>query len=241
LTRIGIVTQARMSSSRLPGKVLLRAGGESMLAHHITRLNASHLPVIVATSVNEIDDAVVGEARAYGAHVFRGSEEDVLGRFAGAARQHRLDVVVRVTADCPLIDADVILTGIKRFVDLSDDGAHVSNVLERTYPRGFDFEVFSASALLHADAHATSLSDREHVTPYLYRNGSGLSSLHSIRRPADASAFRVTLDTTDDLRLLTRLIDEHHAESLSAEQIIELLIADPELAAINSHIEQKRI
>lgn len=241
MTRVGIITQARMTSTRLPGKVLFRAGGKTMLAHHLDRLAATGFPVITATTQNGADDAVVDEAVAHGALVYRGSENDVLSRFAEAAADAELDVIVRVTSDCPLIDASLISRGVERYLALEDTEAHVSNVLERTYPRGFDFEVFSAAALADANAHATDPADREHVTPYLYRNRSGRMTMHAIRRSEEASAFRVTLDTPDDFALLSALIDEHDAAKLDAEAIIRTLTTYPELTAINVHIEQKKL
>ncbi|WP_309103251.1 glycosyltransferase family protein [Microbacterium sp.] len=240
MRRVGIITQARMTSTRLPGKVLIEVAGKSMLGHQLDRLTPIGVPVTVATTVNDIDDGIVAEAAAHGASTFRGGEQDVLARFAGAAKAAGLDVVVRVTADCPLIDPAVIREGIERFLTLDDPYAHVSNVLQRTYPRGFDFEVFSTQALIEADHHATEPSDREHVTPYLYANRSGRFTMHAVRRESDASAYRVTLDTAADLELIRRLIIEHHAQTRTAEEIIGVLESNPDLAAINAHIEQKK-
>src|SRR5690606_18445145 len=112
VTRVGIITQARMTSTRLPGKVLTRIGGKSALEHHLDRLREADAPVIVATTTNASDDPLADRAESLGYSVFRGSEHDVLSRFAGAAREHALDVVVRVTSDCPLIDGDLVNRGI---------------------------------------------------------------------------------------------------------------------------------
>lgn len=239
--RVGIITQARMTSTRLPGKVLLPADGRSMLALHLDRLAETGLPVIVATTRNATDDPVIDEAVSHRATTFRGSEDDVLSRFAGASREAELDVVVRVTSDCPFIDPNLIVDGVERFLALRDEEVHLSNVLERTYPRGFDFEVFSAQALRAADEFATETADREHVTPYLYQNRSGKMKMHAVRRATDASRFRVTLDTEDDYVLITRLIEEYGAADLGAEKIISILTDHPELASLNAHIEQKEL
>jgi spore coat polysaccharide biosynthesis protein SpsF len=241
LTKIGIITQARMTSTRLPGKVLLSAGGRTMLEHHIDRLGAAGVPVIIATTVNETDDVIVEEAERLGARVFRGSEADVLSRFAGAAESLHLDAVVRVTSDCPLIDGDVIRRGIDAFLALDDPDAYVSNTLERTFPRGFDFEVFSTKALREANANATSASDREHVTPYINQNRSGHSTISSVRRGADASRYRVTLDTQEDFALIRTLIEDHDAAKLPADGIVSVLDQHPELVALNANIEQKKL
>lgn len=241
MTRVGIITQARMTSTRLPGKVLLSAGGRTMLEHHLDRLGAAGVPLIVATTVNEADDVIVEEAERLGARVFRGSEADVLSRFAGAADSLGLDAVVRVTSDCPLIDGDVVRHGIDGFLALDDPDAYVSNTLERTFPRGFDFEVFSADALHDADVNATSASDREHVTPYINQNRSGRSSISSVTRETDASRYRVTLDTHEDFALIRTLIEDHDAATLPADGIISVLDQHPELVALNAQVEQKKL
>ncbi|MFI2707748.1 cytidylyltransferase domain-containing protein, partial [Nocardioides sp. CER28] len=233
---VGVITQARMTSTRLPGKVLMSAGGATMLAHHVTRLQRAGLAVHVATTTNTTDDPIVEAAVALGAPVHRGSEHDVLGRFAGAVGQFGLDTVVRVTSDCPLIDGAVVARGVQAFEEAGDPDLYVSNALERSYPRGFDFEVFSTAALLDADRHAREPAEREHVTPYLY---SGRRPLLTVRRDGDASRLRVTLDTADDYELIRRLIEEHDAADLDAEQIIAVLESHPELVAINAHVEQK--
>ncbi len=237
--KIGIITQARTTSTRLPGKVLLDAAGRTMLDHHLDRLAQTGLPVIVATTTNTTDDPIVTLAENRGIPAHRGSEDDVLARFAGAIRDTGLETVVRVTSDCPLIDGALIERGIRRYFEIDDPHAFVSNTIDRTYPRGLDFEVFSAVALLDAADAATAPFEREHVTPRLYR--SGHATLHAIRRAQDASHHRITLDTEDDLRLLRTLIEDHHATTLDAESIITLLEHHPELTAINAHIEQKKL
>lgn len=212
-----------------------------MLDHHLDRLQGLNVPVILATTTGATDDPIVRLGESRGVVVFRGSESDVLSRFAGAAAAYNLDVVVRVTSDCPLIDAGLIQQGIQRYLELDDPYAHVSNVLERTYPRGFDFEVFSASALADADLRATDPADREHVTPFLYTGRSGRAHLHAITAEIDASRFRVTLDTQEDLVVLRTLIEEHGAATLDASAIIALLERLPDLMHVNTHVEQKKL
>jgi spore coat polysaccharide biosynthesis protein SpsF len=238
MSRVGVITQARMTSTRLPGKVLMTAGGVTMLAHHVSRLQRAGLAVYVATTTNATDDPIVSATAELDVPVHRGSEDDVLGRFAGAIEEFGLETVVRVTSDCPLIDGAVVAEGIAAFERGADPDLYVSNTLERSYPRGFDYEVFSAAALRDAHAHAVAPAEREHVTPYLY---SGRHPRRSMRRPADASRYRVTLDTAEDLELIRRLIEDHHAADLDAEQIIAVLDAHPELVAINEHVEQKKL
>lgn len=241
MNRVGVITQARMTSTRLPGKILLKAGGRSLLAHHIGRLLHAGLPVYVATTTNETDDQVVTAAQDLGVPVFRGSESDVLDRFTRAADLFGLDTVARVTSDCPLIDGHLVRKGIEAYLDASDPDAYVSNTIERTYPRGLDFEVFSAHALNEACAKADLPAEREHVTPYLYTNRSGRTKTRQITRGGDASRLRITVDTEDDYELIRRLIEDHHADKLDAEQIIALFSRHPELTSINSHVEQKTL
>jgi spore coat polysaccharide biosynthesis protein SpsF len=240
--KIGIITQARATSTRLPAKVLLTAGGKSYLQHHLERLAATGLPVIVATTTNPDDEPIVELAGALGVPVFRGSELDVLSRFAGAIREHELDGVVRVTSDCPLIDAAVVAEGVDRFRAEAAENLYVSNCLERTYPRGMDYEIFSAARLLRADAEATLPADREHVTSYLHQNRTGDMRLLNLPWDGgDASKYRLTLDTEDDRRLLATLIEDFGAAELSCADLVAIMEKHPELHALNEHIEQKKL
>ncbi len=155
MTRIGTVTQARTTSTRLPGKVLIEVAGKTLLEHHLDRLDASGLTTYVATTVNASDDPIVEISLQRGLGYHRGSEQDVLARFAGLVEEQDLDVVVRVTSDCPLIDGHLIRAGVDEFVAAADPWLYLSNGIERSFPRGMDFEVFSAEALLDAAANAT--------------------------------------------------------------------------------------
>ncbi|HEX4697890.1 MAG TPA: acylneuraminate cytidylyltransferase, partial [Actinomycetes bacterium] len=176
--------------------------------------------------------------------VFRGSENDVLSRFAGCARTYDLDVVVRVTSDCPLIDGAILAEGVAQFLRLREkhgDDVYLSNTLERTYPRGYDFEVFTGTALARADRAATRAGDREHVTPWLYAGPHRLPHVAQVRRSVDRSHYRVTLDTAEDLELLRRLFDDHGAAALDCDGIVQVLDAHPELVAINAGVTQRGI
>ncbi|HEX4189382.1 MAG TPA: glycosyltransferase family protein [Marmoricola sp.] len=239
--KVGVITQARTTSTRLPGKVLIEVGGRTLLDHHLDRLAAAGLEVYIATTTNATDDPIVAIAEKRNLGVHRGSENDVLDRYAGCIAAYGLETVVRVTSDCPLIDGALVQRGLAGFDQAADPWLYVSNGLERTYPRGFDFEVFSAAALLDAAEHARDPAQREHVTPYLYANGSGRMSLRNIARDADASAYRVTLDTPEDLTLIRALIEDHGAAALDVDQIIGVLDEHPELVAINALIEQKKL
>jgi spore coat polysaccharide biosynthesis protein SpsF len=239
--KIGIVTQVRVTSTRLPAKVLLTVGGRSYLEHHLDRLSRTGLPVIVATTTNFNDDLIARLCGEDGVPVFRGSEDDVLSRFAGAAREHRLDAIVRVTSDCPLIDPEIVAAGVERWRAENDPDLYISNCLERTYPRGMDFEIFSAARLYDAEAKATLRADREHVTPYLHQNRSGEMRLLNLPWSGGGSQYRLTLDTADDWKLLDALIEDFDATRLSCAKLVAILDAHPELSALNAHIEQKKL
>jgi len=240
-SNIGIITQARATSTRLPAKVLLKAGGRTFLEHHLDRLAATNLPVIVATTTNAADEPIVEIAEKAGVPVYRGSELDVLDRFAGAIREHGLDGVVRVTSDCPLIDASVVVAGVDRFRAEDDENLYVSNTIERTYPRGMDYEVFSAARLLRAAAEATLPADREHVTSYLHQNRAGDVKLLNLPWSGGGSQYRLTLDTEDDRTLLTTLIEQYDAADLDCAGLVAVMDQHPELHALNHHIEQKKL
>jgi spore coat polysaccharide biosynthesis protein SpsF len=161
-----------MTSTRLPGKVLLPIAGRAMLSYQIERLRRAcgHDVLVVATTVNATDDPIVDFCISEGVRCTRGSELDVLSRYCDAAATVGADVVVRVTADCPLIDPDVVEDVIGVFSAARGSLDYVSNMLEPSYPYGMAVEVMSSRALREADAQATSPVDREHVTPFLYRN-----------------------------------------------------------------------
>ena len=176
-----------------------------MLGFMLQRLEG--LPVdtlVVATSVLERDDAVVDVARRFGAEVVRGPEDDVLERYVLGLEQYPADAFVRLTADCPLIDPDVVRTGIERYRASGAD--HVSNSLVRTYPDGLDVEVVSANALMTAAREAAPGPEREHVTPFIYRRPERFR-LGAFRLDRDYSAHRWTVDTEDDLAFVRSVVD----------------------------------
>lgn len=204
-----MIVQARMGSARLPGKVLLPAAGKPMLAHLLARLervrNANQ--IVVATSDSVGDDAIVEFGVAQGVEVFRGSESDVLSRFWSAAAHYGADAVVRLTADCPLIDPAVIESAITTYLQSPEDLLYASNIIERTYPRGMDVEVFSRRLLDLAHREASSSYDREHVTSLMIRNERNLWSNRAVMNEQNLSAYRFTLDYRKDYWQLSRLLE----------------------------------
>ncbi len=238
--KTGIITQARMTSTRLPGKILMQAKGKSMLEYHVERLSWSGLPVYIATTTNQTDDVVVEFARKHGIMFCRGSEENVLGRYYECAKKNELDVIIRVTSDCPLIDGNIIKQGLDKYLEIDDGNLYLSNSIERTFPRGLDYEIFSFGLLEDAFNNADKEQELEHVTPYIRANRSGNVTLLNIVNNENYGNFRITLDTVEDYELIRKLIEEYDADKMGFKEVTDILIKHPELAEINSHVEQKK-
>ena len=242
MQRAGIISQVRMGSTRLPGKVLLPAAGRPLLDHHVRRLAASGLPVILATTTEPADDVLAAYAEAHCLGCHRGSETDVLARYHETAQRFNLDTIVRVTSDCPLVDGALIGAAVARYQAENNPLVYRSNSVVRTFPRGLDFEIFSAELLAEAHAQATLPYEREHVTPYLKANPATAGRVvfrDEVWAGGDYSRFRITLDTPEDYAVLRALIEQHDAANLALPDLLALLEAQPELMALNAHIEQK--
>lgn len=237
----GIITQARAGGSRLPGKVLMEVGGKTVLEHHLHRLAESALPVIVATTEEPGASRIVEICESVGVPCFVGATEDVLARFYHCADEFNLDVVVRATSDCPLVDGRLIREGLDSYLEMDDDLAYMSATLVPSLPRGFDFEVFSFLLLEEAFQESTHSAEREHVTPYLYLGRNPNVRLSPFTVAEDSSDLSVTLDTPKDLELIRVLIEEHGATQLSAEAIIALLRTSPDLAVLNASEAHKTV
>jgi spore coat polysaccharide biosynthesis protein SpsF len=238
-----IVVQARMTSTRLPGKVLMDLEGRPLLERELERLGrcARVEEVVLAVTTNADDDPLVALADRLGLRWYRGSEDDVLSRYAGAASEAGADLVARVTSDCPLIDpeeTDAVIAALEQRAAETD---YASNRLEPHLPRGLDVEVLWRDVLDRMDRMATSRPAREHVTWFCYAERPQLFSLHSVRRPVDAHDLRWTVDTAADLALVRRLYaDLGLAErAVALADVIAHVRAHPEVAALNAHIEQK--
>ena len=235
------IIQARMGSSRLPGKVLKDLGGETVLARVVRRLQRSRqiARIIVATTTAPGDEVIVAECDRLQALCFRGAEQDVLDRYYQAARANAADAVVRVTSDCPLIDPELVDETVEVFRDKHAD--YASNVFPRTYPRGLDTEVFSFDALDRAWREAREAHQREHVTPYLYEHPQ-IFKLASLSGAADYSRYRWTLDTREDLELLRAIYSRFHGrDDFSWQEVLRLMEREPELAELNSQVLQKSV
>lgn len=229
------VLQARMSSSRLPGKVLAPLAGAPMILRQIERLRrAQRLQrIVVATSVRTDDDPLAQAVTAAGVPVHRGDLDDVLGRFIGALDAFGpVETVVRLTADCPLADPEVIDATIDRFHETGAD--YASNVAEpRTFPKGLDVEVMKASALRRAASETADPYDREHVTPYLYRHPERFR-LTANAQAVDEGEVRWTVDRPDDLVFVRAVYDALHAANpaFSSADVRAFVRGRPDLATL---------
>lgn len=197
------VIQARMGSTRLPGKVLADVAGAPMLDRVIDRVRRAGWvdAVWVAGSAKRADDPIAARCRAIGVPMFRGPEEDVLGRFVGTAERARADVVVRLTADCPLLDPEVIDRVVAEVIDHPATD-YASNVTERSYPRGLDVEAFTREALIRMDQLGRSPAAREHVTIPVRLEHPEAFHCRSVGSPDDDSDLRWTVDTAEDLEFV---------------------------------------
>ena len=239
--RVVAIIQARMGSSRLPGKVLKDLAGETMLARVISRLRATNLinEVLVATTNLPVDNAIVAESGRCGVRVARGDQDDVLDRYFQAAHLAEADVVVRITSDCPLIDPEVTDKTILAF--LEDKPDYASNTIVRTYPRGLDTEVISLKALTRAWEEARKPHEREHVTPYLLEHPSEFVLL-SVTGDVDYSGFRWTVDTPEDLEFVQAVYFRLGGRTeFSWRGVLDLLNRAPELLELNRSVTQKPI
>jgi len=230
-----------MTSTRLPGKVLMEVSGRPMLAQQLRRLKECQEAdqIVVATTTNSADDPVVALARQEEVAWFRGSENDVLSRYAGAARQANADLVVRITADCPLIDPAVTDEVIR---ELTNNAAHcdyASNVLTRSYPQGLDTEAFFYDVLLRADRLGQSSEAREHVTTFIYAERPELFLCRQVVDTQDNSDLRWTVDTDLDLQLIRTLYERLDMGSRVApySEILAYVRAHPELAGLNAGVK----
>ena len=230
-----------MTSSRLPGKVLLEAAGKPLLEHMVERLRRSRTlgEIVVATTAEASSDPIAALAQRLGIGCFRGSEDDVLGRVLGAAQAYDAELIVETTADCPLIDPNVLDLVVERFRD--GDVDYCSNTLERTYPRGLDVEVFPTAVLAEVAGLTDDPADREHVSIYIYEHPERYRLRSVVSERPETAELRLTVDTSDDYELIRAIFEALHPRdpAFGLDAILALLAERPELAALNRHVEQK--
>ena len=234
---VRVFIQARMSSSRLPHKTLADVAGEPMLGHVLRR--ARSIPgvdnVIVATTHNPIDVAIVRFASENRAPVYLGSENDVLDRFYQTAKHFGVTTIVRVTPDCPLLDPDASGLVLDCFVRSGGALDIACNTQPPTYPDGLDTEVFSLNALARAWRYARMSSEREHVTSYMYNNPS-VFHIGNVTNVEDLSHLRWTVDDSRDLEFIRAIYGCLHNTSYAMDDIMDVLTQHPEMKHINSGI-----
>ncbi len=242
MKNIAAIIQARMGSTRLPGKVLIPINDRPVLWHVHARLSKCRLigKIIVATSTERKDDPIAGFCADNKISCFRGSEDDVLGRYYQAAKAFGADAIVRITADCPLIDPEVTDRVISAYLDGGNDCAGASNVIKRTFPRGLDTEVLSFSALSQIQAKASEANQREHVTTILYQHPETYKVV-SVENSENLADLRWTLDEPADLKFIMeiykRLYSPGHIFLMS--DILNVIRKEPDLLKINNEVRQK--
>ena len=240
--RIVATIEARMTSSRFPGKVLMEACGKPMLQHMIERLQRvpSLDGIVVATTGNDADVPIVNLAQRMGVGFFQGSEYDVLLRVLHSARAYDIDVIVEMTGDCPLIDPVLVEDCIRGYQLAGVD--YVSNVLERTYPRGMDTQVFATEVLADVADRTDDPEDHEHVSIFIYSHPE-IYSLKNMPGPPELTnpGLGLTLDTPEDLELIRRIFEILYPDNpnFTLADILAVLKDNPALIELNALVRRK--
>jgi spore coat polysaccharide biosynthesis protein SpsF len=239
------IVQARMGSSRLPGKIMKNLCGKPVLWHVCNRLSYSEKieEIVIATTKNKEDLIVEKFCKENNISYFRGSEKDVLLRYYEAAKLFNAEVVIRVTSDCPIIDPQIVDKMIEEFLLMNSSEIcidYLSNSLMRTFPRGLDVEIFTYQALEKANFGARKEYEREHVTPYIYQHPQ-IFSIRNFENQIDYSFHRWTLDTEEDYKLIKKIYEFLYSDNslFFLHDVLNLFEKKPELKEINKHIKQK--
>ena len=240
--KIAIIIQARMGSTRLPGKVLKEVNNEPMLLFQYKRLQEVKMAdlICIATTTNESDNVIVDLCLDNNIPVFRGSENNVLKRYIDTANHFNADLIVRINSDCPLIDSFEVDAVIKKMIDRPNVD-YVSNILEESFPVGMHIEVFSKNALEKAFLEAKEPDEKEHVTPYIYRNSHKFNIL-SVVNTIDLSHHRWTVDYQEDLVFIQKVVSllSHTMNRFKMMDVVELVENTPDLQIINHMYKKKQ-
>jgi spore coat polysaccharide biosynthesis protein SpsF len=237
------IVQARMGSSRLPGKVLMDLAGRPMIERVIARLHKSRTlsDVVVATTTEPADDVIWEKSLKESWPCFRGSETDLLDRYYKAASKYNAGIVVRVTSDCPMIDPGVVDEVVEFFFAHYPEVDYASNTIQpRTFPLGLDTEVMSFQALERAWREDRNPAWREHATPYIYKTP-GAFRIKAFNDRVDRSFMRWTVDTAEDLAFVRKIFEHFKNDEFSWTEVLSLLKSHSEWMEINRHIVQKRV
>ena len=239
--KIVCTIEARMTSSRLPGKVLLPFAGKPALERLIERVRRSRYvdDIVVATTINNEDQPIIDLCEKIGCSYFRGSEEDVLSRVLGATKSVNGDIIVEITGDCPLLDH----RHVDRMIELFYSGEYDYASMKK-FPNGFDVQIFPTEALGKVDKLTDDPIDRVHVSYYIYAHPETFRLFHWYAEgDMNWPEGRVTLDEQSDYELLNAIVEDLYPknEDFSAEDIVRLLKSRPDLVAINAEVRQKEI
>lgn len=235
--KIGIIVQARMGSKRYPGKIMKVINKKPILFHMLKQLKKArlHNKIIISTSIGKENDLVRKFCKKNKISCFSGSENNLVNRYYLSAKKHKIDIIVRVTADCPLIDPKIIDFCIKKFLNNNYDFvANTSPPYNQTYPDGMDVEVFSYNTLKYVNRVCKNSFDLEHVTPFIWRNKKTFK-LHKIKSKENLSYFRLTLDYIEDFKLIEKIIVyfEKNKISLTLKNIAKYLNSNHNTYSIN--------
>ena len=235
---IGCIIQARMGSSRLPGKTLIKLNQyRTTLDFVVNQLSFSALldKIVIATTNLEQDNIIETNAKTLGIDCFRGSSDDVLDRYYHCAKKFQINTIVRITSDCPLIDPQIVDQAIRKYQ--SEDYDYVTNTLSRSYPIGTDVEIFSFEILEKTWQKAILPSEREHVTLFI-RNKKLNFKLGNLKNSKNLGRLRWTLDRVEDLNLIRKIVVKINKNPILMNDILNLFSLEPELIKINEHITQ---
>ena len=239
-----IVVQARLGSTRLPGKIFKPVLNKPLLSYQIERLGrvTSVQGIVIATTTNVQDQPIVDYCNHNGLHCISGSEDDVLSRYIAACDVFGLDVVVRVTSDCPLIDPDLIEKGVRHFLEAYETLDYLSICHNRSYPIGMDFEIMRVDALKKAYFEAQTSVEKEHVTPYIWKRPE-LFRLANMQQSLDESSYRLTVDTQEDYLLIQNILESLYPKNpeFTLKDVMSLLEKHPDWAKSNAHVVHKHI
>lgn len=246
LPKITAIIQARVGSTRLPGKIFRNISGKPMLQHVVDRLSFSKFinQIIIATTNLQEDDLVEDFCKRNNFSFYRGSSDDVLSRYYEAAKKFGAQIIVRITSDCPVIDPELIDSMLNDFLSANKSSRldYLSNVIKRTFPRGLDVEIFSFHALEKIYHEAIDGFELEHVTPYIYLHPEKFS-LRNYNNEKDYSFHRWTVDTEEDLKLVSEIYNALYKPGaiFFFRDVLQLFERRPELFSINQNVKQKSL
>jgi len=235
-----IILQARMNSTRLPGKVMQPIGGTPIIGILLKRIKKAGLPVILATSTNKENDILCEYTKQQGVTVFRGSENNVLERYYLAAKKVNAKTIVRITGDNPLLDGGFLKEQVEIFHKNKNERKYLSTGLSQTYPLGMSVEIFGFNLLEEAFKNAELPGEIEHVTPYMHQNKPGNIEIIAPKLNSKRYNYRLTIDTEDDFIFNKILIEDYGCDKFQMKQIISVIDEHPKLLQINKNTIQKK-